>query len=105
MSETSHPLTQYKLFVSDPIIADSPSGQGGADHGKVAVFIPNGSLFFIPDSAHLKVIQDTQTDFPAHNTYAIVKNTRNLRGGRVGLNSVSVPIDGFPASYLPRLPL
>ena|SRR5579863_3161737 len=26
------------------------------------------------------------------------------RGGRVGLNSVSVPIDGFPANYLPRLP-
>jgi hypothetical protein len=27
------------------------------------------------------------------------------RGGRVGLNSVSVPIDGFPANYPPRLPL
>ena len=27
------------------------------------------------------------------------------RGGRVGLNSVSVPIDGFPANYLHRLPL
>jgi predicted outer membrane protein len=27
-----------------------------------------------------------------------------VRGGRVGLNSVSVPIDGFPANYLHRLP-
>jgi hypothetical protein len=26
------------------------------------------------------------------------------RGGRVGLNSVSVPIDGLPANYLHRLP-
>jgi len=27
------------------------------------------------------------------------------RGGWVGLNSVSVPIDGFPANDLHRLPL
>ena len=27
-----------------------------------------------------------------------------VRGGRVGLNSVSVPIDGFPANYLHQLP-
>jgi hypothetical protein len=28
------------------------------------------------------------------------KGREALRGGRVGLNSVSVPIDGFPANYL-----
>ena len=34
----------------------------------------------------------------------ISRSTVN-RGGRVRLNSVSVPIDGFPANFLPRLPL
>jgi hypothetical protein len=33
------------------------------------------------------------------------QNGGGNRGGRVGLNSVSVPIDGFPANYLHRLPL
>jgi hypothetical protein len=32
------------------------------------------------------------------------RDGRIERGGRVGLNSVSVPIDGFPANYLHQLP-
>jgi hypothetical protein len=33
-------------------------------------------------------------------TRAIARSAMAVRGGRVGLNSVSVPIDGFPANYL-----
>jgi hypothetical protein len=47
----------------------------------------------------------------ARSPYTAWKNTGGeiarvlfLRDGRVGLNSVSVPIDGFPANYLHRLP-
>ena len=32
--------------------------------------------------------------------FARLRPYLNNRGGRVGLNSVSVPIDGFPANYL-----
>ena len=34
-----------------------------------------------------------------------VEDAVDERGGRVCLNSVSVPIDGFPANDLHRLPL
>ena len=41
-------------------------------------------------------------------TYSLASATTgpaaDNRGGRVALNSVSVPIDGFPANYLHRLP-
>ena len=55
-----------------------------------------------PDVASIKpgTLDDTRWLRP--DLFIWMKSTQ--RGGRVGLNSVSVPIDGFPANYLHRLP-
>jgi len=40
-----------------------------------------------------------------HLAAAVTLMRRNHRGGRLGLNSVSVPIDGLPTVPFHRLPL
>ena len=49
---------------------------------------------------HEKVAREAAQEGLDHPRYLLRLAELELRGGRVGLNSVSVPIDGFPANYL-----
>ena len=53
----------------------------------------------VPDAKRLKQLEDENAKLKKLLAEAMLD-----RGGRVGLNSVSVPIDGFPANYLHQLP-
>jgi putative transcriptional regulator len=57
-----------------------------------------------PDAAYLQSIAKRPHEISAAMASEPTEPMAGRRGGRVGLNSVSVPIDGFPANYLHRCP-
>jgi uncharacterized protein YbaR (Trm112 family) len=63
-------------------------------HGIPCLFTPSEWPAGISDVTDIVKAFYEETPFPNYEGL--------VRGGRVGLNSVSVPIDGFPANDLPR---
>ena len=97
----NHPLRRIQQFVRDVLKELSPSfGRLYASEGRPSV--PPEQLLsalllqvFYGIRSERQLIE--QLDYN-------LQSAVSLRGGRVGLNSVSVPIDGFPANYLHQLP-